>query len=115
MKTETSNLNGYFAISEAEYNEYQELKKKVGSVDYDRLRVGSVVMIKYNGKQIFADITDLTKPVTVLMKGESVIGRDGNFIKESSYRKNIVFIQDGKLSSFCATQGLEFITEVISY
>src|SRR5690606_24637293 len=102
MKKETLNLNGYFAISEAEYNEYQELKKKVKDIDYDRLSTGSIVMIEYTGNHCMGiDKINLNEPVTILLYKTNgfLFDREYTPVNENKY---ITFIQDDKVCHFTA-------------
>ena|SRR5690606_2966705 len=115
MKKETLNLNGYFAISEAEYNEYQELKKNANSVDYDRLRTGSVVMIEYTGYHCCGiESINTSKPVTILLYKTKGYLYNGEFKAVLGDREYITFIQDDKVCHFTAYD-IDYITKVISY
>jgi hypothetical protein len=109
---ETIKLDGYVAISLEDYEEYQALKKP--KIDYDRLKTGSVVRLKYTGSHCNGiDKFDLDRPVTILL-----YNFDGFF---SDYRlrcitntKYTTFIQENNLCHFTG-KGRGYITEVISY
>lgn len=102
-------------ISLEDYAEYQELKKSKKEIDFSRLKVGSVVMIRYTGDQVSSECNS-NFPCTILSIDDGfIVGRSGDFAKVNrKYTLNV--IQEGyKISSFVQDDSHRYITEVISY
>lgn len=109
-------IENVVVISLSDYEEYQELKRK--KVDYDRIKTGSNVMLKYTEEHCSGiyDV-DLDKPFDVVFfKTKHFITGDGDFKQVSPIRDSTcTFHQNGKYVLFAAEENTDYITEVIEY
>lgn len=89
----------------------------MAEIDYDRIKTGSVVMIRETGKHCSGEV-DYTLPVDVVFYITSHgINGDGSFFNMGAYRNGYVtFHQDGKYVLFGDDDGeINYITQVIKY
>lgn len=113
-------IENVVVISLEDYAEYQELKNKKNKVDFDRLKTGSVVKIKYTPQFCSCGNVDFEKHFDiVLYRSEHLIDGLGNFgkytFKTDEERDYITFHQDGKYCLFLSSVVIDYITEVIAY
>lgn len=88
-------------------------------IDLTKLKIGSVVMLKYSGKMFMInDKLDFDKPFTIIMyNAKGRINVDGMYV-ENNNNNNITFVQninDKGYFASCLNKDIDFITEVISY
>lgn len=90
-------------------------KKK--EIDYDRLKTGSKVMIKYTGQHCNGiEGIDTNQPVDIVFyKSPCYISNNNMFGTGDGYQRFIVFYQNGKFAMFRSEQRVDYITEVIEY
>lgn len=86
-------------------------------IDYDKIKTGSKVMLKYTGEHIGGiSEVDLDKPFDVVFfKSPWVIREKGEFKKGSTYSSHCTFHQDGNYVVFASNVDLDFIVSVIEY
>jgi hypothetical protein len=85
-------------------------------IDYDKLKVGSKVMIKNSGKCINGiGNFNLSKPVDIVLYKSPYILRSVYGFDTGSYPSQISFHQNGKFCCFSSDEEIDYITEVISY
>ena len=93
---------------------FGENKKEI---DYNRLKTGSKVKIKYSGQHCGGlNSINRDEPVDIVFyKTPHFIIKSGKFGTTGPYPKYITFHQDGKFVLFSAHQEIDYITEVIEY
>jgi hypothetical protein len=85
-------------------------------IDYDKLKCGSEVMIKYSGNHVDGiDIIDIKYPVDIILFKSPYIMNCGKFMKSRGHNSNITFHQNDKFCCFSSDTEIDYITEVISY
>lgn len=92
-------------------------KKKV-EIDYDKLKTGSKVMIKYTGNHCSGiNKIDTSKPVDIVFyKTIERINDDNVFYSSKGPHKSYVtFHQNGNYCLFASDNKIDYITEVIEY
>lgn len=88
------------------------------TIDFDKIKTGSKVKIKFSGKHVLGiDTFDLSKPVDVVFfKTPHGIEPHGvQFFKKSYYDSYVTFHQNGKFAVFSADTDIDYIVEVIEY
>lgn len=88
------------------------------TIDFDRIKTGSKVKIKFSGKHVLGiDTFDLSKPVDVVFfKTPHGIEPGGvQFFKKSYYDSYVTFHQNGKFALFSSHADIDYIVEVIEY
>jgi len=90
-------------------------KKK--EIDYDKLKTGSIVLIKYTGQHCSGiENINTNEPVDIIYyKTEHCIHNDRQFYKYCVDRNYITFHQNGNYTVFLAEKCVDYITEVIEY
>lgn len=90
-------------------------KKK--EIDYDKLKTGSRVLIKYTGQHCSGiENINTNEPVDIIYyKTEHTIHNNRRFYKYCIDRRYITFHQNGNYTVFLAEKCVDYITEVIEY
>lgn len=91
--------------------------KQVKPIEWDRIKTGSKVMIKYTGQQCngFNDIDNSIPVDVVFYKAYYLISSNLQFKKAVENRPYCTFHQNGKYVLFTADKNTDYITEVIEY
>lgn len=91
--------------------------KKVNLIEWDKIKTGSKVMIKYEGQHCGGkEKIDFNKPVYVVFyKTFYFITSEGKFVKEKVNSPYCTFYQDGNYVLFSSLENTDYITEVIEY
>ena len=91
--------------------------KQVKPIEWDRIKTGSQVMLKYTGEHCSGfDNIDKSKPVDVIFyKTPHFIYNRGKFCTRGHYTIYCTFHQDGKYILFSADKNTDYITEVVQY
>lgn len=103
-----------------EYAKWKQLKDKP-VIDYDRIKVGSVVNIDFESGKNIAYFNkkdyDYSKPFTLIYKDESYhLGITGRHQSISKRLLHNTFYQEGKFIAYSGGEDIKhYITEVISY
>jgi hypothetical protein len=86
-------------------------------IDYDKIKTGSKVYIKYTGQHCHGiKGIDVTQPVDVIFyKTPHLINSKGEFALTGYNDSYITFIQKGRFVLFSAHATIDYITKVISY
>jgi hypothetical protein len=86
-------------------------------IDYDKIKTGSKVMLKYTGEHILGiSEVDLDKPFDVVFfKSTCLIRENAKFKQGSTYSSYCTFHQDGNYVVFASDEGLDYIVSVIEY
>lgn len=93
-------------------------------IEWDKLKIGSKVMIKESGSGEFISglgrikgNVDLTKPFDIVLfkTPYQIDNNNKQFEKSRNYSKNITFHQNGNYVTFCATENTNYIVDVIEY
>lgn len=88
------------------------------TIDFDKIKTGSKVKIKYTGQHVRGiDTFDLSKPADVVFfKTPHGIEPGGvQFFKKAYYDSYVTFHQNGKFAVFSADKDIDYIVEVIEY
>jgi hypothetical protein len=91
--------------------------KQVKTIEWDRIKTGSQVMIKYSGEHC-CGLGDMvkSKPVDVVFyKTPHYINDVNKFGTKGAYAYYCTFHQNGKYALFAADKNTDYITEVIQY
>lgn len=91
--------------------------KKKNPVDFDKLKTGSKVMIRYTGEHCtgISEI-DLSKPVDIVFyKTKHCILASNRFDNNGTYNSYITFHQNGKFVLFASNTNTDYIVDVIEY
>jgi len=92
--------------------------KQVKSIDYDKIKTGSKVMLKYTGDICGEHWNNciITEPFTVVFyKTEHYINNSNTFYKQGTCRSYCTFHQGGKFVLFAANSNVDYIVEVLEY
>ena len=86
-------------------------------IDFDRIKMGSKVMIQYTGQHCTGiDAIDLKEPVDVVFyKTPHLIDRYNKFSLNSSHSSYCTFHQNGKFILFSSDSNIDYITKVVKY
>lgn len=93
---------------------FGKLKKQI---DFDRIRMGSRVMIQYSGKHCTGiDAINLNQPVDVVFyKTPQFINGTNQFYLNGFHSSYCTFHQNGRFVLFSADDNVDYITEVVEY
>jgi len=84
-------------------------------IDFDKLKVGSVVKIELTKQEIkFPNHLDLDEPFDIVLLNSPyiILGRE---FTQGDYKKQTTLHQNGLYCCFCSDENLDFITDVIEY
>ena len=93
--------------------------KQSKPIDWDKIKTGSQVMIKYSGEYCGGiDAIDKSKPVTVIFFNTPyMIMSNGTFLPNGAHLKYCTFNQNGKFVFFTSDDETykNYIVEVVQY
>ena len=91
--------------------------KQVKSIDYDKIKTGSKVMLKHTSQHIGGiPSCYINKPFDVVFyKTPHLINKSNEFKAVGHYLSYCTFHQDGKFVLFGSDENVDFIAEVIEY
>ena len=93
--------------------------KQSKPIDWDKIKTGSQVMIKYNGAHCGGiDVIDKSKPVTVIFFNTPyMITSNGTFVSKGAHPKYCTFNQNGKFVFFTSEDETykNYIVDVVQY
>jgi len=93
--------------------------KQSKPIDWDKIKTGSQVMIKYSGEHCGGiDVIDQSKPVTVIFFNTPyMITSSGKFLSNGAYPKYCTFESNGKYILFSANEETykNYIVDVVQY
>jgi len=91
--------------------------KRSQPIDWDKIKTGSRVMIKYTGEHCDGiEKIDLAKSVDVVFfKTKHFIGGQFKFKKEGGESSYVTFHQNGKFVLFSSQRDTDYIVEVVEY
>ena len=85
-------------------------------IDYDKIKTGSKVMLKYTGEHIGGvEKIDFDKPFDVVLFKSPFIIREKGVFRKGIYNSHCSFYQDGNYVVFASDVDLNFILSVIEY
>ena len=91
--------------------------KQVKSIDYDKIKTGSKVMLRHTSQHIGGILSCyINKPFDVVFyKTPHLINKSNEFKAVGAYPSYCTFHQDGKFVLFGSDENVDFIAEVIEY